>query len=160
MREFLKENYIRILVIVLLSLFLILGGQIMVFKFSQAACRENLETLDDRVRCARSLGWEIDKTSEVVKNVYIPKEFTQELLEYNEMQKMCGFDISAYMGKSAQVYTYRITNFPSSNPVNAFLNLIIYNDKMIGGDCDVLEYDDLYLPVILGKTNADIARRE
>ena len=158
MRDFLKENYIRIMVIILLSLSFILGGQIMVYKFSQTACRENLETLDDRVRCARSLGWEIDKTSEVVKNVYIPNEFTKELIEYNEMQKMCGFDISAYMGKSAQVYTYRILNFPSSNPVNAFLNIIIYDGKMIGGDCDVLEYDDLYLPVILGKTNADIAR--
>lgn len=158
MREFLKENYIRILALVLASLLLIFGGQILISEFYKTASFENLKNVDDRVRCARSLGWEIDKTSESVKNVYIPKELTSEFLEYNEMQKMCGFDLTQHMGKGALIYTYRITNFPSSTPVNAFLNLIIYNDKMIGGDCDVLEYDEIYLPVILQKSDTDISR--
>ncbi len=156
MREFIKENIIHILILIFVSLLLILGGQFMSHKFQKAAFYENLTTLDDRIRCANSLGWEVDKSSESVRNVYIPKEITKEFSEYNEMQKNCGFDLSSYMGKGAVTYTYRILNFPSENEVNAFLNLIIYDDKMIGGDCEVLEYDDLYLPVKLAKFDAYI----
>ena len=156
MREFIKENIIHILILIFISLLFILGGQILTHKFQKTAYYENLTTLDDRVRCANSLGWEIDKTSESIRSVYIPKDNTKEFLEYNKMQKSCGFNLEHYMGKGATCYTYRILNFPSENEVNAFLNIIIYNDKMIGGDCEVLEYDDLYLPVKLTKFNTDI----
>jgi hypothetical protein len=73
------------------------------------------------------------------------------------MQNECGFDLFPYMGKGALCYTYRITNFPFDNTVNAFLNLIIYDEKLIGGDCDVEEFDDLYLPVSFKKVNAYIS---
>ena len=157
MKEFIKENYVRILVLILVSLLLIFVSQILIKEFLQTASFENLESIEDRVRCAKSLNWEVDKSSETVKYVYIPSVLSDEFNSYNEMQKMCGFDLLPYMGKGAVCYTYRITNFPSETPVNAFLNLIIYDGKMIGGDCDVLEYDDLYLPVKLDKTNADIS---
>lgn len=157
MKEFVKENYIQILCLVLSSLLLIFGGQILKGEFFKTASYENLENTDDRIRCAKSLGWQVDKSSETVKTVYIPNESTEEFDAYNEMQKMCGFDLFPYMGKGALCYTYRITNFPGDAPVNAFLNLIIYDGKMIGGDCDVLEYDEMYLPVRLGNANADIS---
>ncbi len=156
MRDFFKENMLHILSLILVSLLLILGGQIFAHKFQKNAFYENLTTVDDRVRCAKALGWEVDKTSESVKSVYIPKDNTAEFSEYNQMQKSCGFDLLPYIGKGADCYTYRILNFPAENEVNAFLNIIIYNDKMIGGDCEVLEYDELYLPVRLAKFNADI----
>ncbi len=157
MQEFLKENIIHILSLLLASLLLVFGGQIVKNKFLQTAAYENLETLDDRIRCAEYLGWKVDKTSETSRNVYIPNENTAEFNQYNEMQKLSGFDLSLYMGKGAVCYTYRILNFPSQNEVNAFLNIIIYDGKMIGGDCEVLEYDELYLPVKLHKTDADIS---
>ncbi len=157
MREFLKENYIHILTLLAISLLLVFGGRVVIGEFNKSASFKNLDNINDRVRCAKRLGWEVDKSSETATTVYIPKETTKEFAEYNEMQKMCGFDLLEYMGKGATRYTYRILNFPSETPVNAFLNLIIYDDKMIGGDCEVEEYDDLYLPVILGKTDADIS---
>ncbi|MBQ3181850.1 MAG: DUF4830 domain-containing protein [Clostridia bacterium] len=147
MKEFVKENLIQILLLIFASLLLIFGGQVLKGEFFKTANFENLEDINDRVRCAKSLGWYVDKTSETKRSVYIPNEETEEFNEYNEMQKMCGFDLVPYMGKGAHLYTYRILNFPSDTSVNAFLNLIIYDGKMIGGDCDVLEYDDLYLPV-------------
>jgi len=147
MKEFVKENIIRLLCLALASLLLILGAQVLKGEFTKTASFENLDDLNDRVRCAESLGWNVDKTSETVRAVYIPNEETEEFKQYNEMQKSSGFDLLPYMGKGALCYTYRILNFPSETAVNAFLNLIIYDGKMIGGDCDVLEYDDLYLPV-------------
>lgn len=156
MKDFLKENIVYILLLILFSLLLILGGQIVMHKFYKTAAYENLETVKDRIRCTKALGWEVDKGSETVKAVYIPNENSVEFSEYNKMQQMCGFDLSPYMGKGAIVYTYRILNFESDSPVNAFLNIIVYNGKMIGGDCEVAEYHDLYLPVISGKANANI----
>ena len=157
MKNFFKENCIYILSLVLVSLLLIFLGQVMLYKFHQTASYENLKTVNDRVRCAKALGWQVDKASETVKTVYIPQEFTKEIEEYNEMQKRCGFDLSLYKGTGAQVYTYRILNYPSTEPVNAFLNIIIYNDKMIGGDCEVEEFDDLYLPVRRMEADAHIS---
>lgn len=157
MKEFFKENIIRILSLLFVSLLLILGFRIIMYRFFETASFENLKDINDRIRCAASLGWEVDKSTEAVKSIYIPNEKTKEFIEYNEMQKLCGFDLLTYMGKGSNVYTYRITNFPYSSPVNAFLNLIIYDEKMIGGDCDVLEFDDLYLPVSFKKANAYIS---
>ncbi len=157
MKKFIKENIIYILILVLLSLLLILWSHIIRAEFQVAANFNNLETLSDRVRCANSLGWEIDKTSETKKLIYLEKTPTTEFLKFNKMQKMCGFDLLPYLGKGVTVYTYRILDFPSDNPVNAFLNIIIYNDKMIGGDCTVEEYDDLYLPVKLPQLDAHIS---
>lgn len=147
MKEFIKENIIRLLCLIFASLLLIFGGQVLKKEFFKTASFENLNDLNDRLRCARALGWEVDKTSETIKSIYIPNEITKEFAEYNKMQNDCGFDLLPYMGKGARLYTYRILNFPNDTLVNAFLNLIIYDGKMIGGDCDVLEYDDLYLPV-------------
>lgn len=160
MKEFFKENIIRILSMLLVSLLLIAGCRIIMYRFFETASFENLIDTNDRVRCARSLGWEVDRTSETVKSIYIPNEKTKEFIEYNEMQNECGFDLLPYMGKGALCYTYRITNFPFDNTVNAFLNLIIYDEKLIGGDCDVEEFDDLYLPVSFKKTDAYITRVE
>lgn len=157
MKEFFKENIIRILSLLFVSLLLVLGFRIIMYRFFETASFENLIDTNDRVRCAHVLGWEVDRTSETVKSIYIPNEKTKEFIEYNEMQKVCGFDLLPYMGKGALCYTYRITNFPFDTTVNAFLNLIIYDEKMIGGDCDVLEFDDLYLPVSFKKADAYIS---
>lgn len=158
MKEFFKENIVQILFLIFLSLVLIFGFQIISAKFFDEASFSNIENIHDRVRCAKSLGWEIDRGSETVHSVFLPSEMTEAMSEYNEMQKMCGFDLSEYMGKSVKVYTYRILNFPSSAPVNAFLNLFIRDEKVIGGDCTVEEYDELYLPLIKPDTHITVRK--
>jgi len=158
MKNFFKENIVYILSLLLVSLLLIFLGQVVLDKFSHTANYENLTTVNDRVRCAKALGWQVDKSSETTKTVYIPQNFTKELTEYNEMQRKCGFDLSPYKGRGAQLYTYRILDYPAQMPVNAFLNIIIYEDKMIGGDCEVDEFDDLYMPVRRNVSDADITR--
>ncbi len=147
MKKFISENIVYILLIILFSLVVIFWGRIIVKEFKTEKNQNNLTELSDRIRCAESFGWEVDKASETKTSHYIPSEMNDEFLHYNEMQKSCGFDLTPYMGKGVTVYTYRILNFPHSAPVNAYLNLITYNDRMIGGDCVVDEFDDLYLSV-------------
>ena len=157
MKSFIKENMLYILLLLLFSLLLLLWSQIIRAEFYKVGNFDNLETLSDRVRCAKNLGWQVDETSETKRQIYIDQSPTPDFLEYNDFQKQCGFDLAPYMGKGVTVYTYRILNFPSDNPVNAFLNIIIYKNKMIGGDCTVDEYDDLYLPVKLPKLDRYIS---
>lgn len=147
MKKFIQENIIYILLVIFFSMVVIFWGRIIVREFKYENNHNNLTSIQDRIRCAESFGWEVDKASETKSSHYIPKEADQEFLNYNEMQKSCGFDLMPYMGRGVVVYTYRITNFPHSTPVNAYLNLIVYNECMIGGDCVVDEFDDLYLPV-------------
>ncbi len=147
MRNFFRENFIHILLIVLFSLVMLFWGRIIVEEFKTETNFNNLSYISSRVRCAGALGWQVDKSSETKKTHYIPKESNEEFLRYNEMQKDCGFDLAPYMGKGVTVYTYRIVNFPHPTPVNAFLNLITYNNRLIGGDCEVEEFDELYLPI-------------
>lgn len=157
MKEFFKENIIQLLTLILLSLVLIFGIRIINARFYSTAFFENIEDTQDRIRCAKSLGWDVDRGSETERTVFIPNENTESFAVYNEVQKLCGFDLVPYMGKSAYVYTYRILDFPSTAPVNAFLNLIICDERLIGGDCLVEEYDELYLPLI--KPDAHITAR-
>lgn len=147
MKKFISENIIYILLIILFSLVVIFWGRIIVAEFKTEKNHNNLTELSDRIRCAESFGWEVDKASETKTSHYIPSEMNDEFLRYNEMQKSCGFDLVPYLGKGVTVYTYRILNFPHETPVNAYLNIITYNDRMIGGDCVVDEFDDLYLSV-------------
>ena len=86
MKSFLKENIIYILLLVFLSLLLIFWGQVIIREFNTQTYYENLTTLDDRIRCVKSLGWEVDKTSETMKKTYIPDEMSEELFSYNEMR--------------------------------------------------------------------------
>lgn len=160
MREFLKENIVQILTLILISLLLIFGIQVLSARFSETVAFENIENTQDRIRCAKILGWQVDKGSEALKSAYIPRKATKSFLSYNEIQKMCGFDLEPYMGQSVKIYTYRILNFPSESNVNAFLNIIIKNGKVIGGDCTVEEYDELYLPIKSVKPDTHIAGGE
>lgn len=147
MKKFITENIVYILLVILFSLVVIFWGRVIVQEFKTEQNHANLTDISDRIRCAESLGWEVDKTSETKTSHYIPKEMNEEFLHYNEMQKSYGFDLESYMGKGVTVYTYRILNFPHPTPVSAFLNLITYDNRLIGGDCEVYEFDDLYLPI-------------
>ena len=133
--------------LVFLSLLLIFWGQVIIREFNTQTYYENLTTLDDRIRCVKSLGWEVDKTSETIKKTYIPDEMSEELFSYNGIQKICGFDISNYLGCAVEIYTYRIINFNYVTKEEAFLNIIIYKNKMIGGDCEIPKLKGVVLPV-------------
>ncbi len=101
-----------------------------------------LSTNEEREAYLTSLGWEFD-TECTEKQVTIPAEFNDTYTQYNEIQKKQGFDLTDYKGKQVIVYTYAIKNYEGyENRDCIFANLLVYEDKLIGGDvCSVSASD-------------------
>ena len=92
-----------------------------------------LQTEQERRNFLKDLGWEIEDTSSEPTEVIIPTDFDDIYEAYNVMQKENGFNLSKYKGKLASLYTYIIKNHPS-NEAETYANLLIYKNKIIGGD--------------------------
>ena len=93
----------------------------------------NLKTNEGRIAYLAGCGWEVEPEPVETKSILIPKEFSDVLKEYNEMQMASGFDLTEYAGLTVEQYTYRVTNYDKADcDVNA--TLYIYNFQVIGGD--------------------------
>ncbi len=147
MKQFWKENLYSVLFLILLGFVLIILGRLIVAECLGHANLENMEQLSGRVRCLSSFGWVVDETSETTERVYIPKEFDSVWSRYNEIQKMCGFDLSLYRGKSVMRYTYRALNFPGNAEAEVFVTVLVFEERMIGGDCKTVAIDGFLLPI-------------
>ena len=122
-------------VTIILAAAAILIALIIIFSSGSTAAVSNsamLETTQARTELLQGLGWEVEAKSETVKTVLIPREFTGVYLEYNELQKKQGFDLSNFKGAEVQMYSYIVTNYKSSENVVACI--YIYNGQLIGGD--------------------------
>lgn len=147
MKGFLKENLIQILFLFFIGLIFILWGRIFAFKLVNDVVTKNLYTTESRVRCAESFGWQVDETSETEENIYIPEEFDDVYKRYNHLQKVSGYDLYKYRGKGVKRYIFRTLNFPGNDETEAFLNLLVYDGKLIGGDCMAIALDGFMLPL-------------
>ena len=147
MKRFLKENVNQILVVILIGLVFILWARILVGEFTATAATTGLFTTKDRLRCAEYYGWDVDPTSETEETVYIPQVFDAVYERYNQLQKMSGFDLTLFSGKGVKRYTYRVLNFPGAPDAEAFLNLLVDEGKLIGGDCMTVALDGYMLPL-------------
>lgn len=96
-------------------------------------------THEDRMSFISQLGWEIDEASVEVCEVILPSEPDNVFSSYNEIQKTQGYDLTKYMGKRVKRWTYTVKNYPNyENTELVHINLLVYDDKIIGGDiCSV-----------------------
>ncbi len=85
----------------------------------------------------KSLGYEIEYITE--KSVNIPENFGDGLKEYNNFQKTQGFNLEKYKGKDCVQKQYYITS-SKIYPEKYVANLIVYKNKLIGGDLHSLYY--------------------
>lgn len=80
-------------------------------------------------------GWLVDFDSEAISEKTIPYMFDDTYEEYSSLQVEQGFDITRYKGKRVAVVSYQLQNFPGyENSENVFINLLMYNNKIIGAD--------------------------
>ncbi len=93
---------------------------------------KNVKSAEDRVAFLASYGWQVNPEAVEVVEVTIPSEFDNVYKTYNEMQKAEGLNLEKYCGKSVKRYTYTVENYESETTVLA--NLIIYKNRVIGGD--------------------------
>jgi hypothetical protein len=87
---------------------------------------------EERIAFLTGLGYEIDSQSSKVKEILIPDEFDEVFDRYNKIQQEVGMDLKPYHGKRVKLWTYRVLNISSQGEVHA--NLIIYKNKIVGGD--------------------------
>lgn len=111
---------------------------------------QKMKTNEDRLSYLASLGWETEKEPTESQEVRIPETFDDTLTTYNQLQLENGFDLSPYKGKRVMRYAYEILNHSSGqNGVQA--QLLVYKDKIIGGDIHTNDKDGF----MRGLTKAD-----
>lgn len=147
MKEFIKENTVYLLLVTLLALLLILWGRIMVSELKNNGYQTNLTTSEARLNCLSSYGWEVDAGSETQKTVAIPKPLDAVYEAYNSLQTICGFDLKKCEGESAVCYTYTVLNFPYETEEPVYVNVLICDGVLIGGDCMSTAIDGFMLPL-------------
>lgn len=90
----------------------------------------------------KQMGWEVSGEFDECRQVLIPEQFNEVYEGYNELQKQQGFDLSAYKGKSCDVYTYKVKNYKGhEDKDDVRCNLMICDDVLIGGDVSSTELD-------------------
>ena len=107
------------------------------------------KTAEERVNYINSFGYKTDSNEES-KEIIIPQKFNEVYNKYNEIQKQQNFDLTAYKGKTAVMYTYHITNYGDND--NVIANLIVLDGELIGADLCDTSADDGFLVALNDKT--------
>lgn len=90
----------------------------------EAACRSYIQ----------QLGYQTAGSADEIRTIVIPQWFDATYSDYNTRLKRAGFDLSPYRGEEVQYYTYSITNYPDSDEPSVLLHLLVWEDRLIGGD--------------------------
>ncbi|NCB50762.1 MAG: DUF4830 domain-containing protein [Clostridia bacterium] len=93
----------------------------------------DIGTTEGRVSYLSELGWEVDPETEQREVIILPREFGDVMLEYNEMQRGQGFDLSLYAGMECERYAYSVINYPNGDP-KVLAQIFICGTRVIGGD--------------------------
>ncbi len=147
MKRFIRENCIRLLTFFLLCLFFVLWGRTVVKELKENCYVQNLVTLDARLCCLKNFGWEVDETSEVLREVSIPDPLDTVYIKYNALQAPCGLNLEPYRGRKAICYTYLARNFPYPVSEPVYINLLVCEGTLIAGDCMSNAIDGFMLPL-------------
>ena len=97
-------------------------------------------TEKERQAFLKEMGWEVGSEYKECKVVIIPQKFNDVYTDYNKLQKEQGFDLEKFKGKTVEIYTYDVKNYPDHKE-NIVANLIVYEGELIGGDVSSVEID-------------------
>ena len=105
---------------------------------------DGIKNNEDRVRFIEQFGLATDEEF-TEESIVLPSTLDRVLSEYNQMQKRQGLDLSKYLGKRVNRYTYKVKNYNYDGAV--YVNLIIYRDRIISCDISSLEGVGFALPL-------------
>ena len=80
------------------------------------------------------LGWQINPSPAEISHLSIPTEFDAVYETYNAVQKVSGFDLSPFKGKSVTRYTYVVQNHVECPNSQVMLGVLVYEKRIIAGD--------------------------
>ncbi|MBO4693298.1 MAG: DUF4830 domain-containing protein [Clostridia bacterium] len=131
MKKYVTVTKKSMAIVFLLTLFVIIvSGQFYAAQHPAVNGRTNAQ----RVAFIKSLSMTPDDSMVEIKKINIPLKFSDVYKNYNEMQIQSGYDLSRYKGVKATLYTYPVGKINSSNNDEYYVNLIVYNGRIIGGD--------------------------
>ncbi len=93
---------------------------------------KKIKTNEDRIAFLSQYGWKCESAPCDATDWIIPVTFDPMYEKYNEMQLQEGLDLSLYKGKNVKRYRYVVTNY--EHPGTVYATLILYKDRVIGGD--------------------------
>lgn len=99
-----------------------------------------LETEKQRQKFLSEMGWEVSDEYLECKVVIIPEKFNDVYEKYNKLQQEQGFDLKKFKGKTVEIYTYEVKNYPDHQK-NIIASLIVYEGELVGGDVSCIEID-------------------
>lgn len=99
-----------------------------------------------RINFIKSLGISVNEDVFEQKEIIIPQQFNKVYENYNNTQIKAGFNLKNHLGKKAVVYRY-VINSPEELD-NAFVNIIVLDGEIIGGDISSSELNGYMLPLI------------
>ena len=94
---------------------------------------KNIKTNEDRINFLKQFNWEVNPEPAEAVEIIIPKEFDAIYKKYNDVQKAQSLNLEKYKNKAVKRYTYEISHYPGHSG-KVYANLLIYKDKVIGGD--------------------------
>ncbi len=124
---------------VMISAFIVLSGikEDDHIEYNGKSYSVRADSLEDHKRFALQFGLTLSTNPAMIQKVRIPEKFNKVYTDYNEMQKNSGFDLLPYCGQKCTLYTYEIISAPYNK--TAVLNLIVFDNKIIGADiCDTV----------------------
>ncbi|MBR5472613.1 MAG: DUF4830 domain-containing protein [Clostridia bacterium] len=104
------------------------------------------KTNADRLTFIKKLGYTPLCDQPNSKTVNLPEAFYDVYKNYNALQISAGYDLSQYKGCEVTIYTYTI-NPPNGYTGECVVNLIVYNDRIIGGDISSAALGGFMLPL-------------
>nr|WP_319489412.1 DUF4830 domain-containing protein [uncultured Caproiciproducens sp.] len=97
------------------------------------------ESNDERVSFLKQFGWQVTAEPLEMKDVCIPAQFDDVYIQYNNIQKEQGLDLTPYAGKTCKQWVYTVTNYPQATDVRA--TILVYDNRVIGGDLSTVQLD-------------------
>lgn len=100
----------------------------------------------ERITYIQKAGYSVLSNQPETKLVTIPETFSDVYNNYNNIQLISGYDLSLYKGCAVTVYTYSI-EAPNGYSGECVCNIMVYNDRVIGGDVSSAALGGFMLPI-------------
>ena len=137
---FTRKGLFAILAVIIIII--LVCGEI--YALSNTQC--NAKTNVDRMDFIKGNGYTLLSDQPETKTVIIPECFSDVYNNYNNIQLLSGYDLSNYKGCEVVIYTYNI-NAPTGYSGECVINIIVYNNRVIGGDVSSVALGGFMLPI-------------
>lgn len=114
--------------------------------YSVSNMQTNAKTNAKRINFIKKSGYTLLSSDPESKTVTIPETFSDVYNNYNELQQTSGYNLGDYKGCEVVIYTYSIQS-PAGYSDECVFNMIVYNDRVIGGDVSSRALGGFMLPI-------------